>query len=110
MSHIPDRKSIEDFADDMIKYDAYARTAIGDGYMTRDESVITTWINNFCNNNTDSYNDFDELLKALELQKPIAYKFASQEFGVSVEICEELFQKSCILRTTYKGKVKWDEE
>ena len=46
MSHIPDRKSIEDFADDMIKYDAYARTAIGDGYMTRDESVITTWINN----------------------------------------------------------------
>lgn len=111
MVHIPDRKSIEDFADDMIKYDAYARTAMADGYMTRDEYVIATWINNFCNNNTNDYETTEEMFKALEQQQPIAYKHASKEFGVSEEVCKELYLKSSRLRSEYKNKVVWlDEE
>lgn len=96
---LPDRKRMEDFADSMIKLDSLVGPSIADGYMTRDEYVISTWTNYFCNENCPSIDGFELEMKAWRALLPEAYEAASKLFEVTPQKAKELFERAMTIRS-----------
>lgn len=102
MTYIPDRKHIEDFADGMIKHDKYVRLSVKrDKYMTRDEYVISYWINSYCNNNCPHMDDNKKQREAWLSLLPAAYQAITTQFDLTPEKAKELFEKSLTIRSRH---------
>ncbi|HRZ86069.1 MAG TPA: hypothetical protein P5277_04815 [Candidatus Paceibacterota bacterium] len=96
MEIFSNKKRIEQFVDSMIEKDKFINLSICEGYITREEYVIATWIDQFCNENCQAI-DQSDLIRISDLL-PQAYKYASEIFGISVEKAEELLEKSRDIR------------
>ena len=99
MVTLPDVSEISDFVDQLIEYDSLVKPSIEEGYMTRDQFIITTYINYFCNSNAPSADDSEKEERLWKSTLPKAYEAAVEQFGITVGQAEELFTKSLDIRS-----------
>ena len=95
MLKLPDRAGVESLADAYIREDALVAPSILDGYMSREDYIVCTWIDEFCNTNADGPPpqdpDRDPMLQA-------ACEAAAVEFALPLETVQNIERRGRMIR------------
>ena len=96
MLNIPDRSGVVSLADDYIRCDSLVGPSIEDGYMTRDEYIVCTWIHEFINENREGGMSPEEIEDPGLLQA--ACEAAAGDFDMPVEKVMEIERRGRMVR------------
>lgn len=95
MLYIPNRKEMTHLADSYMSEDTLVGPSIKDGFMTREEYITYTWINDFLIENLGDSEDLDSGAKRL---LPQACGAAAKEFEISVRDAQDIWVRGCSVR------------
>ncbi len=110
MTSLPDLESLIGFTHQEVLYDSLVKQSIEAGYMTEAELLIARYIQEYCNVQCpeDPESEYEIYLEKWKSHLPAAYDAAAQQFSVTPQRAQELYNQSLKIRNRIIQRMQGD--